>query len=105
MPFFSIAKLYHLEFVEVKTSHFLILLPIALMAILPTLDPGATVDSTKALLRASSKFHKYFVDIENWKESIDILKSTSKDLVPFDILSEEQGQAILENHISEVKIC
>ncbi len=97
-------KLDHLnELVKSKTRHFLKLLPQALTAMLTMLDEGATVESATVLLRASSKFDEYFVDIRNWKESTDFLKSTSKDLLPFDILLEEQGKAILENHLSKVR--
>ncbi len=91
-----------LKLVESKSSHFLEILPHILTDMLPMLDQGVNVESAKVLLHASSKFDKYFVEITNWKDSTDFLISASKDLIPFDILSEEQGQATLENHIQKV---
>ncbi len=100
------AKLNYLklQLVKSKTGHFLGLLPHILMAMLPMLDLRATVESTKALLRRSNKFDKYFVDVKNWKESTDFLKADSEEVVPFDILFEEQGQVILESHMNEVRV-
>lgn len=100
------AKLNYLkqQLIKSKTSHFVSLLPHILIAMVPYLELDATVDSVKALLRSSVKFDRYFVDVKNWKENTEYLKSTSDDLVPFELLDEEQGAEILESHMNEVRV-
>lgn len=99
------AKLRYLklQLVKSKTVQFVKLVPHILVAMLPDLKEEVTKETAKAKLRKSSKFEKYFVDVANWKENAEFLKSTSEDTIPFGILEEDRGEELLGNHIDEVR--
>jgi hypothetical protein len=99
------AKLTYLklQLVKSKTGQFMKMLPHILVAMLPDVELEETVEKSKVKLRRSSKFERYFVDMENWKDSTEFLKSDSEDVIPFGILNEEQGQEVLVSHIDEVR--
>ena len=94
-----------LQVVKSKADYFTELLETILVATLPVLEPEVTIEDAKNKLRKSVKYSKYFVDVENWKENVMLLKSIQVDsaIVPFGILEEEQGLEVLRNHINEVR--
>lgn len=100
------AKLNYLKLlmVKAKSSQFVKMLPHIFVAMLPTLELEATPQSAVAALRSSPKFGRYFVDVENWKENMEFLRTSLEDAVPFEILHEEQALEMLVNHINEVRV-
>ena len=99
------AKLSYLkqQLVKNKATHFEEVLPHLLVTVLPTLELDATPDSCRALIREGEKFNTYFVDIEDWREDTEFLKSSLDDQVPFKFLYDDVGTDLLEKHINEVR--
>ena len=97
------AKLSYLkqQLVKSKYAHFEEMLPHVLVVMLPILGLEDTVDSCMELLKQGPNYNNYFMDITDWKENTEFLKS-SNDQIPFEFLSEEVGQYLLERHINEV---
>lgn len=92
-----------MQMVKSKTEQFLKTLPHVLVAMLPVVELEETTMVAKIRLRRSSKFERYFVDVENWRENSEFLKSQSEDVIPFGILEEDRGQEVLGSHIEEVR--
>lgn len=92
-----------MQIVKSKTHQFVKTLPHILIAMLPVVEVETTPEVAKTKLRRSSKFERYFVDVENWRENSEFLKSVSEDVIPFGILEEDPGQDVLGSHIDEVR--
>ena len=100
------AKLNYLksQLVKYKSASFMKALPHVFTAIVPELELGVTIETAKVKLRRSSKFERYFTDLEDWKENTEFLKSDTEDLVPFSLLDMDEGKGLLETHIDEVRV-
>lgn len=99
------AKLSYLKqhVVKTKCTHFEEMLPHMLTAMLPSIEPDATVDSCIHLLRQGAKFDMYFVDVEDWREDTEFLKSPLDDHIPFQFVSDDVGKELLEKHMNVVR--
>lgn len=88
--------------IETRLMRFVELLPLILDTLLPALSFNDNTKSCCVAIRTHTKFSQYFFDVEDWRESVEVLKSGNIDKVPYGLLQEELGVEVLQNHINKV---
>ena len=90
--------------IESKLACYCELLPCILDVIIPRLSLNDNIESCCRAIRSSKKFPQYIVDIRDWRNDTEFLKSANNDVVPFGLLGEEVGVEVLQRHIDKVRV-